>query len=408
MSSSSADTKLVGLYVHVPFCARACPYCDFHFRVEARPAVRPLLAALEAELHARGEVWQARRFDTVYIGGGTPSALGPAGLHALVAWCKHSVDLAATAEISVELNPEHVDPAMAGELASAEGGVAVVGGPDAMAGELASAGVDRVTLGVQSFSEVGLRTLGRAHRSAAASRAIDQLLRSGIQVGVDLIVGWPRQRDDELDLDVRTVVASGVSHVSVYALTLDEGVAWHKLVRRGARSYPDADRQADLLLRAESQLVQSGFEHYELSNYARGRARSRHNEKYWTGQDYLGLGPSAASARHDARGGVWRETNPQGVAAWLADAASRPPTAEHVTGEAAAAEALWLGLRRLEGVALPGFLARHPGLEADWVRRRLARQAARGNVRWEPAFERVSLAAGRWQWHDEVGLDLVS
>lgn len=393
MSSSSpsrGSEHVGGLYLHVPFCARACPYCDFDFRVERNPDAGAYVAGLAREFEARRGTWVAHRFDTIYLGGGTPSVLGPTGLAAVLAWCKREVPRAAQAEISVELNPEHVD--------------------DALVRVLVEQGVSRVSLGIQTFDDAGLRTLGRRHSCADAVAAIDRLTRAELTVAVDLIVGWPGQRDAGLDADVCRVVDSPAAHASVYGLTIDAGVPWHRLVRRGLRTYPDGDRQADLLMRAADRLVAAGWDHYEISNYARAGSRSHHNDKYWTGGDYFGLGPSAASARQVWAGAVVRETNPRGVTAWLDAQWPGGSIVERVDGSAAAGEALWLGLRRLQGVEVEAFLARHPAVDRTWLAARVGRQIERGNLIWTSVAaprEGLALAPDRWLWHDEVGLDLL-
>ena len=330
--------------------------------------------------------WGSTVFDTLYVGGGTPSTLGGRGIAALIDLCRSSLRSSSRLECTVELNPEHVDDEL------------VVG--------LTSCGVTRVSLGVQTFSARGLGSLGRVHDAAVACRAVDQLLGAGLDVSVDLIVGWPTQTREEVCEDVRRVAALAVSHASVYALTIDDGVPWHKLVRRGLRVLPDGDAQADLLRTAVECLGTAGFDHYEISNHARAGKRSRHNEKYWTGIDYLGIGPSAASARSEADGSVIRSTNPRGLGPWLAPGTNRGGH-EHLDPAAAASEAMWLGLRRLEGVRLSDLVRRFPAFDESWWRGRLSRQIARGNVVWDPQTAVVALASGRWLWHDEVGLGLL-
>ena len=376
-----------GLYVHVPFCARACPYCDFDFVVDAAPAIDPFLAGLEREVagrvdaERRHDIDAERRYATVYVGGGTPSVLHPADLRRLVAWIRDRFDVADAIEWTVECNPEHVDAARIEALVES--------------------GIDRISLGVQSLEQRGLVQLGRAHTPASALDAIARAARAGLRVGADLIVGWPGQDPTAVARDVDALVDAGIEHVSIYALTIEPGTPWPKLVARGARAMPDPDAQADALLQAEAALTLRGFHHYEVASYARTEsARSQHNLGYWTGRDYVGLGPSAASARAHA-GGTARRTNPRGLTAWLA----APPEEEILDPERAAAEGLWLGLRVLTGMSISAFVARFPAASREWIEAHTAKHRELGNLVLEDDTLRV--APDRWLHHDAIASDLL-
>lgn len=372
-----------GLYVHVPFCARACPYCDFDFEVGRRPAIDRYFAGLARE-------WEVRSLDpgfsTVYVGGGTPSMLGAAGLGTLMAWIGARLPVR-PAEWTVELNPEHVD--------------------DACVEAVTRGGADRVSLGVQTWDSEGLRALGRVHDPAGASAAVRRVRAAGLRVSVDLIVGWPGQSLASLGRDVETVRDLGVAHVSIYALTIEPGTPWTKLVRRGLRRMPDEGAQTEALTTAAARLEAAGFEHYEVASYGRGAERARHNLGYWQFRDYVGLGPSAASASFD-RGRVHRRTNVRSLAAWSQDPGAA--TTEDLGGEHAAAEGLWVGLRHLQGIALDGadgFLATFPQVDRRWVERRVATQVLRGNLEWKDDGRLLRLTTEGWLWHDAVGAAIV-
>ncbi len=373
-----------GLYVHVPFCARACPYCDFDFRVGPAPPADDFVDALRRECEGRA-VAPRPSLHTVYVGGGTPSQLGAAGLTTLMHWIHARFDTHAAVECTVELNPEHVDAALV----------------DALVG----AGVSRVSMGVQSLAPDALATLGRAHRAAQAAQALRTAVAAGVHVSADLIVGWPGQTEASLRADIDDLLETGVDHVSIYALTIEPGTPWIGLVDRGQRAMPDADRQAERLLLAEAHLQAAGLEHYEVASYARPGARAQHNQGYWQWIDYLGLGPSAASARYHADGGVTRRTNVRGHAGWT-KAPADGAEIERLGAREAAAEGLWIGLRRLDGISVDAMLGRFAGIDEDWIRRRVARQVARGNLEWT-AHNRLQVAPGRWLWHDEIGADLL-
>ena len=383
-----------GLYIHVPFCERACPYCDFDFQVgrgdRLAASVAVWLAGLERERVARPELIE-QRFDTLYLGGGTPSVLDPAQLRALVAWLRSrvAVDPSQLREFTVELNPEHVDdPRLDALFPVGELGV--------------GAGVGRVSLGVQSLAPAGLRELGRAHDRGAALAAIERCVARGLRTSADLIVGWRGQGPAELRRDIDELVGAGVEHLSIYGLTVEPDTPWPKLVRRGLRVLPDEDVQAELLLVAEAELEARGFAHYEIASYARPGAEAIHNSKYWSWLDVVGLGPSAASVRTGAvPTGVERRNNPRGLEAWAAGA---PPAMERLEGAQAAAEGLWLGLRRLRGIDADAFQARF-GVDRAWLDARVSRQVALGNLEWAGAVVRV--APGRWLWHDSIAVDLL-
>lgn len=378
-----------GLYVHVPFCERACPYCDFDFQVGRRPkldaAIADYFAGLAAELEARRELLATvASFDTLYLGGGTPSALGADGLARLIDQLDAALPLAASAdqERCVELNPEHVD--------------------DQLLASLTARGIDRVSLGIQTLSATGLRQLGRAHDEAMARRSVARAVAAGLRTSADLIVGWPGQRVDELHRDLDELLAAGVEHLSVYALTIEAGTPWPKLVRRGLRVLPDDDAQSELLRAAERELAARGWDHYEVASYARPGCEAIHNGKYWRGADVIGLGPSAVSVRHGP-GRVERRRNARGLAGWRAQPLGER---ERLDGEAAAAEGLWLALRRLRGFDVAAYLARF-AVDRSWLERRVARQLALGNLELFDGGARLRVAPGRWLWHDSIAVDLL-
>lgn len=370
-----------GLYIHVPFCARACPYCDFDFQVGRTPATGQFLAGIEreAELRLAEGTWSGA-WPTVYLGGGTPSLLGADGLAALGGFIARRFPGAGADEYTVEVNPEHAT----GELAAA---IREIGGT-------------RVSLGVQTLDPQGLATLGRVHSADAARAAISTMRAAGLIISADLIVGWPGQTQAGLADDVAAIVAAGAQHVSVYALTIEAGTPWETLVRRGRRRLPDPDHQADLLVAAESALVAAGLPHYEVASYG---PAARHNLGYWTWRDYLGLGPSAHSARFGADGSVERRGNLRGLPAWLADPSAGE--VERLDAHAAAVEGLWTGLRYLPGIDVAAYLARFPAVDRGWIEARTRRQRERGNL--ELGADVLRVAPGRWLWHDAIAADLL-
>lgn len=287
------------LYVHVPFCVSKCRYCAFYSEPGADAArLRDWLRLLPRELALRGAA--AARPITVYVGGGTPSLLGPDGLRALFAALPRP---APDAEATVELNPGDVTS----DLAAA----------------LRAAGVTRASLGVQSFSDRALRWLGRRHDAARARAAFAALRAAGIpSLSLDLIAALPGAPQGEFAASLREAVALAPDHVSVYPLSVEPGTP---LARAGVAPPPDDDALA-AVAEAEDALAAAGYARYELSNYARPGSECRHNLAVWRGEDYTGIGPAACS-----REGAERRANAPDFAAWRAALeAGRLPPAEIV------------------------------------------------------------------------------
>ncbi len=380
-----------GLYVHVPFCARACPYCDFDFVVGRAPPVERYLEGLERERLGRRELLEAGEggaIETVYLGGGTPSSLGADGLDALLGWIEERFPGAGRREWTVELNPEHAS--------------------DELLARLSARRVGRVSLGVQTTRPVGLRELGRAHGPAQALAAIERAAGFELCVSADLIVGWRGQSEASLRADIDAVLDAGARHVSIYALTIEPGTPWEQLIRRGKREVPDPEHQAAMLEIAEAALTDRGFEHYEVASYAAEGARALHNVGYWTWRDYIGLGPSAHSARFSAEGAVLRRGNQRGLETWLLDPA-RPAGEERLAPREAAIEGLWTGLRVLPGILVDDYLDRFRGaIDRGWLERRVEPELRRGNLQWAEGGAALRVAPDRWLWHDSICATLLS
>lgn len=341
-----------GVYVHVPFCRRRCPYCDFAF--EVRPADPRFSAAVLLEVDARGAELPTRPV-TLSFGGGTPSALAVEQLTALVAGIRARTGLIDDAEVSLELNPEDVDEAL----------------PHA----LARAGFTRASLGIQSFHDDVLRWLGRAHDGARARHAVQACVAAGLRTGVDLIVGVPCEGATRLRDDIDQALDLGVGHVSTYLLTVEPDTPLVKLIQTKKRAAPDDDAQANAYEEVQRLLTGVGLRQYEVSSFARPGEESRHNRLYWQGGMYLGVGPSAHSMRRKSDGSVVRRHTTARLDAWLPD----PPRAAHVEEvldpRAAFLEAVAFGLRDLgSGVHLERLAARH-GVD-DQLRARAANALA--------------------------------
>ncbi|MFQ5699612.1 MAG: radical SAM family heme chaperone HemW [Myxococcota bacterium] len=322
----------LGVYVHLPFCDRVCPYCDF--AVEAvgrlhRERERGYVEALLRELDRLASPLGPRRLATVYLGGGTPSLFEPASVARLLdAIARHFPGT--PAEVTLELNPGVL------ELGRVEG--------------FRSAGVTRVSVGVQSLCDETLRRLGRAHRGWMARRGLEACLAAGFRsVSADLIVGAPGQDEGSLARDLQGVLDLGVAHVSTYLLTLEPGTPLARGAARGLLRLPDEETELRLWRLARGRLAAAGLEHYEVSSFARPGHRSLHNQRYWMRRDVLGLGASAASHIGSRR---WR--NLRDARAWEAAVRADRSTVEEAQPLAerdARQETLHLGLRRIEGVS---------------------------------------------------------
>ena len=260
----------LALYVHIPWCVRKCPYCDFnsHERNEPLPEreyVAKLISDLEALLPS---VW-GRRLISVFIGGGTPSLFSPAAIDELLCAVRARLVLEPGAEITLEANPGTV------EAARFRG--------------FRDAGVNRISLGVQSFDDAMLTALGRIHNAAEARRGVDAALASFDNVNIDLMYGLPGQTLDMARTDIRAALACGVPHISAYQLTIEPNTAFY----RRPPPLPEHDTCADMQLAVEEALSSAGYQHYETSAFARPGRRCRHNLNYWQFGDYLGIGAGA-------------------------------------------------------------------------------------------------------------------
>src|SRR5690349_3682356 len=260
----------LALYVHIPWCVRKCPYCDFnsHERSGALPEreyVQKLLADLEAMLPS---VW-GRRLVSVFIGGGTPSLFSPEAIDELLAGVRARLPLEPGAEITLEANPGTVE---AGRFRG-----------------FRAAGVNRISLGVQSFDDAMLAALGRIHSADEARRGVEAALASFDNVNLDLMYGLPGQTMAMAQSDIRAALAIGVPHVSAYQLTIEPNTAFYSR----PPALPEHDACADMQLAVEEMLGGAGYEHYETSAFARPGHRCKHNLNYWEFGDYLGIGAGA-------------------------------------------------------------------------------------------------------------------
>lgn len=334
-----AADRTLSFYVHVPFCATRCGYCDFNTYTagELGTAASPQswLAAALAEVDLAAKVLGTERpISTVFVGGGTPSLVGAEPLTRILGAIGDRFGLVDGAEVTTEANPESTDPALLNALRRA--------------------GFTRLSLGLQSTSRRVLTILDRTHTAGRAFDVVRWAREAGFgHVNLDLIYGTPGETDEEFAGSLTAVVDSGVDHVSAYSLIVEPGTRLARQVDRGLLPMPDDDVLADRYLLAEDRLTRAGFGWYEVSNWARtDAARCRHNLAYWTGQDWWGIGPGA----HSHVGGVrwWNVKHPAGYAQRLAAGVSPGHAREVLDDDQRATEDVLLRLRLDSGVAVDG------------------------------------------------------
>ncbi len=266
----------LGVYVHWPYCAKICPYCDFNvFKTKGREAEgAALVRAIIADLEGQARLTGPRALVSIFFGGGTPSLMDPAAVAEIIATARRLWSPAASVEVSLEANPTDAEAARFEALAAA--------------------GVNRLSLGLQALDDVSLKFLGRNHNADQARRAAGVAARVFPRLSLDLIYARPGQTVGAWAEELRAAVGLGAEHLSPYQLTIEAGTAFGRAVARGAWTPPDEDLAADLYDTTQAVLEAEGFEAYEVSNHARGNAaRSTHNLVYWRGRDYVGVGPGA-------------------------------------------------------------------------------------------------------------------
>lgn len=270
------------LYLHIPFCVKRCGYCDFATQAVERGSsvIDAYVEDLCLQIRRKSKEGELGAVETVYIGGGTPSHIGMSRLSMLLYTMSLSMRLEPDVECTMEANPESLD--------------------ERMVRDIWALGVNRLSIGVQSFDDAVLRTLGRAHDADAARRAIAAARERFDNVSIDLMCGIPGQSAESFSASVEEAVRLGVSHASVYPLTIEPFTRFEKMVLHGELEEPDDDVEAEHMEIAERILVEAGFHRYEVASYAKPGCECRHNKAYWSGIPYLGLGRAAATMTQKA------------------------------------------------------------------------------------------------------------
>lgn len=340
-----------GVYIHVPFCAHICPYCDFNTYAGQGDLIPRYVNAVEREIAASGVEFAAHTVETIFIGGGTPTILPAASIGQWLRACRAAYSLAGGAEISLEANPN--------------------GLTEAYLADLREAGVNRLSIGAQTLDRRGLRTLGRLHEADDVMQAVQAARAAGFEnVSLDLIFGWPGQTLESWRRDLDTILSappeSAVDHLSLYSLIVEPGTPMADAVARGILHVADDDLGADLYELAIATLATAGFGQYEVANWAREpHLESRHNRIYWRNGEYAGIGAGAHGHRDRRR--TMNHLLPAAYCASVERGEGAASNIDEITPAMAMGETMMLGLRLVQdGVGEAAFQRRH-GVALDEV-----------------------------------------
>lgn len=319
---------MAGLYLHIPFCKKACHYCDFHFSTSLKHK-RSFLKALEQEIVLRAEEFKNIKVQTIYFGGGTPSILEAKQITMLLQTIKKNYSVVKNPEITLEANPDDLTAHKIKDLAQTE--------------------INRLSVGVQSFGDQELKMMNRAHDADEVKNCLQIATQYFDNITIDLMYGIPGLSNQVWKNNIQQALDFGVSHISSYALTVEEGTALESFIQKGTYPAVDEHLAAEHFEILVAELTQNGFDHYEISNFGRPNFYSRHNTAYWSGKWYLGFGPSA----HSYKAGV-RSWNVSNNAKYIKSLSSGqlPSTQEELSVKDAFNEYIMTGLRTIWGVSL--------------------------------------------------------
>ena len=321
-----------GLYIHVPFCLSKCPYCDFYSIERDDSLIDEFAEALLLEINLLARTkWKDRVYNTIFFGGGTPPLLGDSYIAEILQTLRRTFNISPRAEISLEANPESLSL----ELLQA----------------FKSSGINRISIGAQSFDDSLLQTLGRIHTAETALKSIDMAGEAGFEnISIDLIFGIAGQTVDTWRESLKQAAAKSPAHISAYGLTIEKGTPYDKMLQKGELNLPADDIQAEMYQVLNEMLAGEGYRRYEVSNFARPGSECQHNYKYWRDDKYIGLGPSAHSYDGDSR-----TANYKNLDKYLTSIKKgKLPVnfKEKLTDKQRAEERLLLGLRIAEGIDL--------------------------------------------------------
>lgn len=331
----------LALYIHWPFCLAKCPYCDFNSHVRERTDMSAWEAALLADMRHEAQLTPGRKLTSIFFGGGTPSLMPPALVEALLREAEALWGFAPEIEVTLEANPSSVEAANFAALASA--------------------GINRVSLGLQALDDKTLKFLGRLHGVTESLAALDLAQSHFSRVSFDLIYARPEQTPEQWEAELRRALGFGTGHLSLYQLTIEPGTRFATLVREGKLTPLDDDQAADLFILTRDITAAAGLPAYETSNHARPGEESRHNLTYWRYQDYVGIGPGAHGRRLGAA--TVRHKKPENFLRAVSGHGHGIAEERQLIPSDQAMEAVLMGLRLTEGIA-PAALAGRFGLAA--------------------------------------------
>ena len=328
-STRSVVTKTGGIYIHVPFCQSRCIYCDFYSTTYGAEWKRSYVDSLKREMQLRREEIDVTRVPSLYIGGGTPSQLPSTLLQEVFRAIQENFTLAKDAEVTIEANPDDVTPEWLAALSQTP--------------------VNRISMGVQTFSDSLLCFLNRRHTSHQAIEAVQRCQDAGYSnISLDLIYGLPGQTFEDWCRDVKLLLSLDVPHLSAYALSYEEGTALSKMLQDGKVDEASDELSWQMYEYLMNETAAAGMEHYEISNFAKPGMHSRHNSSYWDGSPYLGLGPGA----HSFDGGCVRRSNDTSLKDYVCSTADVPHQKEVLTPEEQYDELVMTRLRTASGLPL--------------------------------------------------------
>ncbi|MGB0422810.1 MAG: radical SAM family heme chaperone HemW [Flavobacteriales bacterium] len=373
---------MAGIYLHVPFCKQKCSYCDFHFSTSMK-LKKDMVKAMVAELEMHANEWENELIETVYFGGGTPSILDGGELKELLEAVKKNYRVLEKAEVTIEANPDDIDPFALKEWKSI--------------------GINRLSIGLQSFQSDQLVWMNRAHTAEEALKCIPLAQEHGFDnISVDLIYGLPGMSLKSWEEQLKIIASLNVQHLSCYILTVEEKTLLHKQVTNKEKIIPH-----DELISAQYTLLckwakMHGFEHYEVSNFAQEGKRSEHNGNYWKRKAYLGIGPSAHGFKGKQRN--WNiANNPR----YIKQLQNGEPAFdfEQLTERDVVNEEIMVGLRKKEGID-PKLILRESKKEQDEINASLARFTEKGWLKITP--EAITMTESGWLMSDAVSAELFS
>ncbi|MXV17604.1 radical SAM family heme chaperone HemW [Pedobacter sp. HMF7056] len=320
---------MAGIYIHIPFCKKACHYCDFHFSTSLTYKAG-MLDAIRKEIVLRKSYLRGEAVETIYLGGGTPSLLYAGELTQIIDTIGNTHTVSPTAEITIEANPDDLDPARVRALRATD--------------------VNRFSIGIQSFFEEDLRWMNRAHTAQEGEDALKRVLDAGFtNITTDLIYGFPQLSPEKWTANMEKTIGFGIPHISAYAMTVEPKTPLASFITRGKEAPMNDLQSARQFTELMNVLRSAGFEHYEISNFALPGKRSKHNSNYWNGVPYLGIGPSAHSYNGDSR--QWNVANNAKYMSSIAEGAI-PREIEVLTVSNRINEYLMTALRKIEGIDL--------------------------------------------------------